>query len=132
MLMFLASSRCFALVMVETVSREQAAKDFGATISIETVGTNQVGVRLEFVPKGKLQTFSSVELEITSGEHKLVSATLSPLKQTPETVVVHFSTDPVYLPGSRLTLYYKLSSGWPPYAGVQFNVGDFINHESSH
>ncbi len=117
-LIFLATSRCFALVMIETVSREQAEKDFGASIRTEAVGTNQVGVRLEFVPKGKLRTFSSVQLEITSGERKLVSATLAPLKQTPETVVVYFSTDPAYLPGSRLTLYYKISSGWPPYAGT--------------
>lgn len=130
--MVLAASRCFGLVMIEPVSREQAEKDFGASIRTETVGTNQVGVRLEFAPKGKLRTFSSVELEITSGERKLVSATLAPLKQTPEVVVVYFSTDPAYLPGSRLTLFYKINSGYPPYDGIQFNVSDFIKHESSH
>ena len=126
MLMLLATSRCFALVMIETVSREQAEKDFGASIRTEAVGTNQVGVWLEFVPKGKLRTFSSVQLEITSVERKLVSATLAPLKQTPESVVVYFSTDPAYLPGSSLTVFYKINSGDPPYDGIQFKIGDFI------
>jgi hypothetical protein len=132
MLMFLAASRCFAVVMIETVSREQAEKDFGASIRAEAVGTNQVGVWLEFAPKGKLRTFGSVQLEIKSGEHKLVSATLAPLKQTPKTVVVYFSTDPAYLPGSRLTVFYKISSGEPPYDGIQFNVSDFIKPAPPH
>ena len=33
----------------------------------EMVGTNLVGVWLEFVPKGKLLKFHHVELEINSG-----------------------------------------------------------------
>lgn len=117
--------------MIEPVSKEQLEKDFGATIRTETVATNQVGVWLEFKPRGKLQTFSSVQLEITSGERTLVSATLAPLKQTRDVVVVYFSTDPVYLSTSRLTLFYKISSGFPPYDGIQFNVADFIKPESS-
>ncbi len=132
MLLFLATSRCFASVMIETVSRGQAEKEFGASIRTEAVGTNQVEVWLEFVPKGKLRTFSSVQLEITSGESKLVSATLAPSKQTPETVVVFFLADPACLPGSRLTVFYKLSSGFPPYDGIQFNVSDFIKQAPSH
>ena len=132
LLMFLAASRCLGLVLIETVSKERAEKDFGASIRTEAVGTNQVGVWLEFTPKGKLRTLSSVQLEITSGDHKLVSATLAPSKQTPENVVVYFSTDPAYLPGSRLTVFYRISSGYPPYDGIQFNVADFIKHEASH
>ena len=130
--LLLATSRCFALIMIHTVSKEQAMKDFGATIRTETVGTNQVGVRLEFIPKGKLQTFSSVQLEITSGERRVVSADLSPLKQTADAVVIYFSTDPSYLATSTLTLFYKTSGGVPPYDGLQFNVRDFIKHDSSH
>lgn len=131
-LLLLASSRCFALVMIEPVSKEQALKDFGATIRTETVGTNQVGVWLEFKPKGKLQTFSSVQLEITAGGRTLVLATLAPSKQTPDTVVAYFSTDPAYLSTSRLTVFYRTSSGFPPYDGIQFNVADFIKHKTSH
>src|SRR2546422_4884355 len=69
-LVMVASSRCYALVMLTEVSSERAAKDLGATIRTEMVGTNQVGVWLEFAPKGKLETFSSVQLEITSGDRK--------------------------------------------------------------
>lgn len=130
--LFLISSRCFALVMIEPVSKEQAAKDFGATIRTETIGTNQVGVWLEFTPKGKLQTFSSVQLEITSGERTLVSAMLAPLKQTEDIVVVYFMTDQALLSASRLTVFYKISSGSPPYDGIQFNVADFIKDGTSH
>jgi len=128
--LFLASSTCFALIEVETVSKEQA-KDLGVTISAKMVGTNQVGVWLEFAPKGKLQTFSSMTLEITSGERRLVSATLSPLKQTPDSVVVYFSTDPAYLRTSTLMVFYK-SSGIPPYDAFQFHVGDFVTYDSLH
>ena len=117
--------------MIEPVSKERAAKDYGATIRTETVGTNQVGVWLEFAPKGKLQTFSSVQLEISSGDRTLVSATLAPSKQTADAVVVYFMTDPAHLATSRLTVFYKISSGLPPYNGIQFNVADFIKHEAS-
>jgi hypothetical protein len=131
-LVMAASSRCYALVMITDVSSERAAKDLGATIRTEMVGTNQVGVWLEFAPKGKLQTFSSVQLEIASGDRRLVSATLSPLKQTQDTVVIYFSTDPAYLSMSTLTVFYKISGGFPPYDGIRFKISDCIKHETSH
>ena len=129
--LLLTSLDCFALVMIEPVSKERAAKEYGATIRSETVGTNQIGVWLQFTPKGKLQTFSSVQLEISSWDRTLVSATLAPLKQTEAGVVVYFVTDPAHLSTSRLTVFYKISSGFPPYDGIQFNVADFIKHEAS-
>ena len=130
-LLLLTSSRSFAMVLIQRVSKEQAAKEFGATIRTETVGTNQVAVRLEFTPKGKLRTFSSVRLEIASGERTLVSATLEPSKQTAEAVEVYFLSDPAHLSGSKLTVFYKISSGYPPYEGIQFNVADFIKQTSN-
>jgi hypothetical protein len=130
-LIIAASSRCYALVMITEVASEPAAKDLGATIRTEMVGTNQVGIWLEFAPKGKLQTFRSVELEIGSGDKKLVTATLSPSKQTPDNVVIYFSTDPAYLPQSTLTVFYKISGGFPPYDGIRFKVNDCIKHETS-
>ena len=129
--MLVASSSCFASIVVETISKEQA-KDLGATVSAKMVGTNQVGVWLEFAPKGKLQTFSSVSLEISSGEQRIVAATLSPLKQTPDSVVVYFSTAPAYLDTSTLTVFYKVSGGFPPYDACRFNIGDFVTHDSLH
>ncbi len=124
----IATPSCFGLVVLEGVSK-QRAKELGATITAKMVGTNQAGVWLEFVPKGKLKAFSSVTLEITSGERSVVTASLSPLKQTPESVVVYFSTDPAYLRTSTLFVYYK-STGFPPYDGFEFKVGDFITQES--
>jgi hypothetical protein len=128
--LLVTASTSFALIQVETISKERA-KELGATISAKMVGTNQVGVWLEFAPKGRLQNFSSVTLEITSGEQRLVSATLSPLKQTPDSVVVYFSTNPVYLATSTLMVFYK-SSGIPPYDAFRFDIRDFVTHESLH
>jgi hypothetical protein len=128
--MLVASSSCFASVAVEIVSKERA-KDLGVTISAKMVGTNQVGIWLEFAPKGALQKFSSVTLEITSNEHRIVSANLSPLKQTPDSVVVYFSTDPAYLATSKLTVFYK-DGGIPPYAGYEFHLSDFVTYDSLH
>ena len=128
--LFLTSFHCLATIGIETVSKEQAAKDFNATIRTETVGTNQVGVWLEFSPKGKLKTFSSVQLEITSGGQTLVSATLAPSKQTEDVVQVYFMTDPAHLSTIRLTVFYKISGGFPPYDGIRFYVNDFIPEAS--
>ena len=129
-LLLVASSSCLASISVETVSKERA-KVLGAVISAKMVGTNQVGVWLEFAPKGELQTIISTSLDITSGERRLVSATLSPLKQTPDSVVIYFSTDPAYLATSTLTIKVK-DGGIPPYGYYKFNIGDFVTHDSLH
>jgi len=49
------------MVKVESISKEEAKKEFGATIRTETVTTNPVDIWMEFKPRGKLQTFSSVD-----------------------------------------------------------------------
>jgi hypothetical protein len=131
-LIIAASSRCYARMVITDVASEQAAKDLGATIRTELVGTNEVGVWLEFAPKGKLQTFSSVKLEIGSDDQRLVAATLSPSKRTPDTLVFYFSTDPTYLSKSTLTVFYKISGGYPPYDGIRFKVSDCIKRQTSH
>jgi hypothetical protein len=124
-----ASSPCFALRGIEVVPRVRAEKEFGAKIRTESVGTNQVGVWLEFIPKGKLQNFDHVELEITTGGRIIVQADLRNLNQSKENVVVYFSTDPAYLSSSTLTIIVPVD---PEYAqGYQFNVKDFIKQETS-
>ena len=129
-LFFATSSQCFALRGIYAISKERAEKDFGATIRSEMVATNLVGVWLEFAPKGKLQKFHHVELEITSGGRKIVGADLRPLKQTEESVVVHFSTEPAYLTSSTLTVIVSVDQEYAE--GYQFNVKDFVKHEQSH
>ena len=125
-LMFFASASCFGDIGVESVSKERA-KELGVTITTRMVATNEVGVWLEFAPKGELQTFSSAKLEITSGERRLVAATLAPEKQTKDSVVVYFSTDKEHLATSTLLIFYRLSGGFPPYSAFSFNVGDFVS-----
>lgn len=126
--LLVASSSCLASIVIWNVSPGRAAKEWGATIRTETVATNQVGVWLEFAPKGKLQTYSSVRLDITSDGRQLVSAALAPLTQTPDNVVIYFSIDPAYLSTSTLTVLYKISAGDPPYDGVCFHIGDWVKH----
>lgn len=128
-LFYAASSQCFALRGIEEVSKERAEKDFGARIRSEIVATNQFGVWFEFAPKGKLQNFHHVELEVTSGGRRLVQADLRPLKQSEESVVVYFSTDPAYLTSSTLTVIVTVDQEYAQ--GYQFNVKDFINHEQA-
>ena len=45
-----ASSQCYAVQFVQGVFTEQAAQGLGVKIRSEVVGTNQVGVWLEFSP----------------------------------------------------------------------------------
>jgi hypothetical protein len=130
LLFFAASSQCFALRGIQAVSKERAEKDFGARIRSEMVATNLVGVWLEFAPKGELQKFHHVELEVTSGGRRLVGADLRPLKHTDKSVVVYFSTDPAYLASSTLTVIVSVDQEYA--VGYQFNVKDFVKHEQPH
>src|SRR3974390_548941 len=104
-----------ALVTIEAVSKHTAEKELRARIRTELVATKQVGVWLEFAPKGRLREFGFANLEIASPEGgTLVSATLRPLKQNAHSIVIYFSTTPRYLPVIKLTLFVK-SGGWPEY-----------------
>ena len=130
-LVLFASASCFGSILVESVSKERA-RQLGVTITTKIVATNEIGVWLEFAPKGELQTFSSATLEITSEERRLVAATLAPLKQTQDSVVVYFSTDTEHLAESTLMIFHKVSGGFPPYDAFSFNVGDFVSHDLVH
>lgn len=127
---FAMSVQCFALRIIYPVSKDRAEQDFGAKIRSEMVATNLVGVWLEFVPKGKLEKFHHVDLEISSGGRKIVGAALQPLKQTKESVVVYFSTDPAYLTSSTLTVIVSVDLEYAE--GYQFDVKDFVKPEQSH
>lgn len=126
-LLCLASSPCFALIGIEVVPKERAEKEFGAQMRTRAVGTNQVEVWFAFTPKGKLQTFSSVEVKGSAGEPIPFSTTAAPSTQPPDAVVIHFKTVPAHLSKGKLRVFYKISSGFPPYDAVEFNLADFIN-----
>ncbi len=126
-LMLFASALCFGSVVVETVSKERA-KALGVSFATKTVATNQVEVSFQYVPKDLYQSVVSVTLDIYSGDRKLVSATISPSKQTADLVVYHFTTDPAFLAGSSLKVCFK-DGGIPPYGYSLFQLGDFVSHD---
>jgi hypothetical protein len=107
------SSRSYALRVIYSVSTEQAAQELGAKIRWEVVATNQVGVWLEFAPRGKLARFDHGELEIASAGRQLVCAALQPLHQTSDKVVLYFSADAEHIKMSTLTLIVSVD---PEYA----------------
>jgi hypothetical protein len=120
------SNPCLALRGIFTVTKESAEKDFGAKIRSQLVATNVVGVWLEFAPKGKLEKFHHVELEITLRGQRIVGAVLQPLNQSEERVIVYFSTAPAYLTLSTLTVIVPVD---PLYAECyQFRMKDFLTH----
>lgn len=127
-LLVAASSQCFALQENVDVSRDRA-KEFGVAIRSNMDGENGVKVWLEFVPKGELKGFAHVTVEITAGEKRLVSAPLLTSRPSPESVAVHFSADPAYLPASLLTIV--MNAGERIRIGYQFKVKDFIELEKS-
>jgi hypothetical protein len=110
-------------------SSRERAKELGAAIRSAKAGPNEVRVWLEFVPKGELKSFTRVELEISVGERRVVSAPLLPSHPTPESVAVNFLADPDYLPTSMLTIV--VSDGVRSRVGYRFKLKDFIEHEKS-
>lgn len=120
-----ASSQCYAVQFVQGVFTEQAAQGLGVKIRSEVVGTNQVGVWLEFSPHGKLAHFSHGELEVASEGRWLVRATLLPLQQTSDKVVLYFSADGDYIQKSTLTVIVKDASGPDP-DGYSFPIKKFV------
>jgi len=120
-----SSSRCYAVRMIARVVTQQAAQELGVKIRSETVGINQIGVWLEFSPRGKLAHFSHGELAVASGERQLVGATLLPLQQTNEKVVLYFSADVDNIKLSTLTVIVSSASGPDP-DGYSFAIKDFV------
>lgn len=127
-LLIAASSQCFALMEIEDVSKARA-KELGVGIRSVSAGNNEVRVWLECKTNGELKNFTHVQLEITAGERRLVSATLLPSHPSPESVAVNFYTVPAYLPTSTLTVVVRL--GDRTTVGYRFKMKDFIEHEKS-
>ena len=121
----ISSSHCYAARLVRGVATEQAAQELGVTIRSEVVATNQIGVWLEFSPHGKLAHFSHGELQVASGGRQSVSATLLPLQQTSDKVVLYFSADAANIKMSTLTVIVSGASGPDP-DGYSFAIKDFV------
>jgi hypothetical protein len=99
----LSPTESFAYRMIRELSRAGASEQ-GINISAKALDEKRVMVFAEFSPTGTLSSFSHVELDITSGTEKFVSATLKPLEQTSGKVRFVFSTTPEMLSKATLTI----------------------------
>lgn len=124
-LVIATASWCYALQLIEEVSTEPVAQELGVKIRSEIVGTNTLTVWLEFLPHGKLEHFRHGELEISSGGRWLVRATLLPLQQTRDRVVLCFSADADYVKMSTVTVIVHGASRPDP-DGYKFVIKDFV------
>ena len=107
-LLVAASSPCLAMTQIADISKERA-KELGMGIRSNVSGPDEFRVWLAFKTEGELTSFSHVELEITSGERRLVSARLLADRPSPESVVVNFTADPANLARSTLTVVVQPS-----------------------
>ena len=101
------SGRCTELVpqAIHPVSTGQMAQELGVNIGWKPYNTNDIGVKLEFPPTGKLARFDGCSLEVVSDGRQLVSAPLLPSQQTSNKVVLSFMASPDFVQKSTLTLF---------------------------
>ena len=121
-LFFAASSHCFAMISLASVSKQQA-KELGMEIRLKDNGPNEVWVELEFKTEGKFKDFNHVSLEI--GEEKTLLLGWSPLKEERTSsggVVVRFLANRAYL--DKITL--RVVVGSLSATGYDLRVRDFV------
>ena len=130
LLTILSSSQSTAstLISLKIVPKEWAEKELGMTTARNPFDTNQVRVRFEFTPTGKLAGFNYVELKVYSELYEtstargeigrlLTSSVLHPQLQTKEKVIVSFDIDRAYLNRTTISI-------------VSFNDPDYHEHSN--
>ena len=133
--LLVAASPCFALWVTVPVSKE-GAKELGLEVRSTAAGPNQIRVELEFkiegklkdfIPGGKFEDYSGVELRIGEGKNPLVTAPLredrSKPGQEPGRVVFSFTADRAQLEKLRLWVFAPESDGGTIY---DLAVKDFV------
>ena len=132
--LLVAPSPCFALWMIVPVSKE-GAKELGMEVRSTAAGPNrpnQVRVELEFkiegklkdfIPGGKFEDYSGVELRIGEGKNTQVTAPLREDRSKPGRVVVRFTTDRDQFEKLKLCVFVTESDGGTIY---QLAVKDFV------
>ncbi len=121
--LLIAPGRCFALMGIAQVSKEQA-KEMGIEVRLTDSGPKDFWVELEFKPEGKLKDYSHVSLEIRDGDKLLVGyAALQEKRTDSGSVVVRFMADRAYL--DKITL--SIVAGFPTnMTGYELRVKDFV------
>src|SRR5687767_10527357 len=85
-----ATSPCFALWDVESVSKERA-KELGMEVRSKAAGPKHVGVELEFKLDGQLKDFSQVDLHFDQGDKPTLHVALREDRSKPGRVAVSFT-----------------------------------------
>jgi hypothetical protein len=125
LLLFAASSPCFALRSIGILSKQEATK-MGIQIRATAAGPDAAWVELEFKPEGRLKDFSHVELEINDGEKLLVAyAPLREVRLASGSIVVRFMANRAYL--EKVTLCVVEGPGTD--VGHELRLKDFIEVE---
>jgi hypothetical protein len=122
-----ACEKSFAVLVIEGLTKARAESELGVVMNREFIGsigsvTNEAGISLEFAPKGKLEGFLFVTLEVylelpTESDHgsakyrRLTSVTLKPVIQTEEKVRVFFAVDSEYLDRTIVTIRVRSPGG---------------------
>jgi hypothetical protein len=130
---------CFAAPLIRRMTKQRAEKELGVVMKRAFLGfgsvTNEAGISIEFAPKGRLEGFLFVTLDVYSelpaeNEYGLgvASVTLQPVIQTEEKVRVFFTVDPQYLNRTEITIRVRSDDrdvlslkGY----GIRFNSADF-------
>jgi hypothetical protein len=122
----IAPSRCFALMGIAQVSKEQA-KEMGIEVRLTDSGPKDFWVELEFKPEGKLKDYSHVSLEIRDGDKLLVGyAALQEKRTDSGSVVVRFMADRAFL--DKITL--SVVAGFPTnMTGYELRLKDFVEKD---
>ena len=131
LLLVAAPSPCFALWGVWQGSKEEA-KELGLEIRPRPNGTTDVSVDLEIKTEGLFKSFSRkdhpgrVELQISEGKTRLVSATLKEDRSKPGRVTVSFAAARAQLDKLTLRIFVPDSDGGAIYV---LWMKDFVEPE---
>jgi hypothetical protein len=133
LLLFAASSDCFALMTLMPVSKQKAA-DMGIAIRVTGNGPDEAWVEMEFKAEGALKEFSPekrgsrVSLEIRDGEKFLLGyAALQQERSNAGSVIVRFLVNRVFL--DKVSLRIVVGSGLIPGGAYEMAVKDFVEVE---
>src|SRR5262249_41844830 len=116
--------RCSAIEFIKDVSREEAKK-LGVVIQHRPNGEAGRHVTLEFEPKGELQNFLRVEVEMFKGGTCLIHAPLQTSNPTPGKIAAYFSTDASNFPWSALKIV--VLDGTRTRIGYRFALKNFVD-----
>lgn len=92
-----------ALDLLKNVSKEEA-KQLGIVVTAKPRDSGDVWVQVEYKAAGPMKEFKYTHLRLAKDGKRLVSASLQPVKPTPDTMRFDFYVDPAMLPHATVTI----------------------------